>query len=121
MSPARLAEQAWLLVRYLSIYLARLRMLHRSDVCMRARACAVAACCATCLLRAPDSSALHVQVTEDQSQARVVYVAQRGPAERAGLAVGDTVLSLNGQPVSLADKRCACHAGAGPAQALCAR
>ena len=48
-----------------------------------------------------------LQVTEDRGQARVVYVAQRGPAERAGLAVGDTVLSLNSQPVSLADKRCA--------------
>ena len=43
---------------------------------------------------------------EDRGQARVVYVAQQGPAERAGLAVGDVLLSLNNQPVNLADKRC---------------
>ena len=52
-------------------------------------------------------SPARLQVAEEGSQARVVFVAPGGPAERAGLAVGDAVQALNGQPVNLARKQCA--------------
>ena len=48
-----------------------------------------------------------LQVMEAGGKARVVFVAPGGPAERAGLAVGDAVQALNGQPVNLAQKQCA--------------
>ena len=46
-----------------------------------------------------------MQVVEEAGKARVVFVAQGGPAQRAGLAVGDSVLALNGQPVELHQKQ----------------
>ena len=53
-----------------------------------------------------DKSGCCTQVLADQGKARVVFVADQGPAQRAGLSVGDTVLSLNEQPVSLNSKLC---------------
>ena len=50
----------------------------------------------------------HSQVAEDQSQqARVAYLVEGGPAARAGLAVGDRVLSLNGASVDFGNRSCA--------------
>ena len=45
------------------------------------------------------------QVVGADGKARVVFVAEGGPAQRGGLAVGDTVVALNGKPVNLAQKQ----------------
>ena len=45
------------------------------------------------------------QVAADESSnARIAYVVEGGPASRAGLAVGDRLLALNGVPLTLDDK-----------------